>query len=404
MSRCPVAIASWLQQSTARPQSLVLQACPRWRNLASPVPFQSAVTTRSVHSHARRSPAGPTSYQPVSSLLPPDAYATLISRLGQQQTHREVSWLVEHITGTPLASLRSHHPSLSSLVRSLPAHLLSTLHSLVQQRASGVPLQYLLGDVQWCGLSVRCRPPVLIPRPETEEIVDWICGIVRASAGRYTQASDWPAAPLSFEDSIASGPLLADSAGPLASFRVLDLCTGSGCIPLALAAHLDCTTLGTDVSHDALRLAADNTAHVEQQLSNSRTLRSTFQCDDVRRSQLPAQSFHLVVANPPYIATADIATLQPEVRQHESTLALDGGHDGTQLYPAIAALAARVLRQPAAATGEQQWAGWPELVVEIGGDEQRASVMDCFRAAGFVDCAAFADRAGRTRWIAGKRQ
>ena len=312
--------------------------------------------------------------------------------------------MIESITSTPLSALRSHQSSLSSLLRSLPSDLLSTLHSLVQQRASGVPLQYLLGDVQWCGLSVLCRPPTLIPRPETEEIVDWICSIARAGAGGYQRASDWPAVSPSFHDSITVGPPPADGALSLSTFRVLDLCTGSGCISLALAAHIDCATLGTDISPAALHLAADNKAHIQQQLPTGRTLHSTFQHDDLRNSQLPAHSFHLVVANPPYIPSAEIATLQPEVQRHESTLALDGGTTGTQLYPAIAALAARVLRQPSAAVEGKQWVGWPELVVEIGGDEQRASVMESFRAAGFVDCAAFADRRGKTRWIAGKRQ
>ena len=395
MSRCPAAIAAWLGQRTGVRLSPVRTF---WRSAEL-----SITPARSVHSDARRSPAvRSSSYQPISSLLPVSAYTSLVSRLGQQHVHRELSWMIEAITRTPLATLRSQQQrsSLSSLIRSLPPQHLFTLHSFVQQRASGVPLQYVLGDVGWGGLSVLCRAPTLIPRPETEEMVDWICSIVRAPTDRYTRASDWPTTSPSVDDSITARRLTADGTASLSSLRALDLCTGSGCISLALSAHLGCTTLGTDIAHAALQLAADNRAHIEQQLPDRRTLHSTFQYDDVCSSQLPPHSFDLIVANPPYIATADIATLQPEVQHHESTLALDGGSSGTQLYPAIAALAARVL-QPA---DRRPGVGWPELVVEIGGDEQRTSVMECFRAAGFVDCAAFMDRAGRTRWIAGRRR
>ena len=404
MSRSATAIALWLQQHVLRQRhSVIRETSLRSARFVVRCPLGSQFG-RHVHSDARRSSNARSSYQPVASLLPNGAYDALVSRLGQQQTHRELHWLLEQITATPLATLRSHHASLSPLIRSLPAPLLSALHSLVEQRASGVPLQYLLGDVRWCGLSVLCRPPTLIPRPETEEMVDWLCGIVTAPPGQYTHAGDWPTTPPHFEHSITARPVPAQSADAVSPLRALDLCTGSGCISLALAAHLHCTTLGTDLSHDALHLARDNTAHVAQQLGGQRTLRSAFQYDDLRESRLPAHAFDLVVSNPPYIATAELATLQTEVRLHESPLALDGGADGTELYKHVAALAARVLR-PLGVEEEEAWkAGWPELVVEIGGAEQVARVMDCFRAAGFVDCAAFADRAGRMRWIAGKRR
>ena len=278
---------------------------------------------------------------------------------------------------------------------------------MLHQRAAGSPLQYLLGDVRWCGLDVLCRAPVLIPRPETEEMVDWLCAVIRAGGdGHYQSAESWLDVRPTFETSIAvCTPPAADDAALMPDFRVLDLCTGSGCISLALAAHLGCTTVGTDINPAALQLAADNKAHITTQLPSNRTLHSTFQHDDIRHSSLPQHTaggrFHCVVANPPYIPTAELATLQIEVRQHESLLALDGGITGTQLYNNIAALAARVLAEPAGVGSARE--GWPELVVETGGDEQCDVVMECFRAAGFVHCVGVADRAGKMRWIAGRR-
>ena len=185
--------------------------------------------------------------------------------------------------------------------------------------------------------------------------------------------------------------------------KVLDLCCGSGCISLALAAHLHCETVGTDASTSAIALSQRNLVHVQQQLPASSSaaasrLRCSFLLDDVFASSLPSASFDVIVANPPYIPVSLAPSLQPEIVQHEDSSALFAGDDGLAFYPAIATLASRLLRSRGSAS-----TGLPELVLEIGGDEQLQPVMDSCIKAGFADCRAYKDWGGKIRWLAARR-
>ena len=213
---------------------------------------------------------------------------------------------------------------------------------LLTRRASGVPLQYLTREQNFCGLSLYVDERVLIPRQDTECLVEEV---------------------------------LRDGArGDL-----LDLCTGSGCIPLALLKHgnFSCA-LGADISAEALAVAETNRARTGLPL----LLRQS----DLF-SEIP-ERFDVITANPPYIESAEIESLSVEVREHEPRLALDGAADGLAFY-----------RRLAAESGAHLKPGG-RLYLEIG-MAQGAAVASLLEAAAFSDIQIIRDLAGRDRIVKG---
>ncbi len=213
---------------------------------------------------------------------------------------------------------------------------------LLTRRASGVPLQYLTREQNFCGLSLYVDERVLIPRQDTECLVEEV---------------------------------LRDGAGG----DLLDLCTGSGCIPLALLKHgnFSCA-LGADISVEALAVAEINRARTGLALS-------------LRQSDLFSEipeRFDVITANPPYIESAEIETLSVEVRDHEPRLALDGAADGLAFY-----------RRLAAESGAHLKPGG-RLYLEIG-MLQGAAVVSLLKAAAFSDIQIIRDLAGRDRIVKG---
>ena len=213
---------------------------------------------------------------------------------------------------------------------------------LLTRRASGVPLQYLTREQNFCGLSLYVDERVLIPRQDTECLVEEV---------------------------------LRDGAGG----DLLDLCTGSGCIPLALLKHgnFSCA-LGADISVEALAVAEINRARTGLALS-------------LRQSDLFSEipeRFDVITANPPYIESAEIETLSVEVRDHEPRLALDGAADGLAFY-----------RRLAAESGAHLKPGG-RLYLEIG-MTQVAAVASLLEAAAFSDIQIIRDLAGRDRIVKG---
>lgn len=231
--------------------------------------------------------------------------------------------------------------------RPLEAEELAAYRERVRRRAAREPLAYILGRTEFWSLPFKVTPEVLIPRPDTELLVE-------AALQRVT------AAP-----------------------RILDVGTGSGALAIALV-H-ECaggTATAIDISPAALAVAAEN-AH-----GNGVAERITFIQADL--ATLPAGPFDLVVANPPYIPTGDLATLMPEVRDFEPRLALDGGADGLAAYRALAGQVNRVL-----AAG-----GW--LLVEVG-IGQAGEVQALFAAAGLTELFIARDLAGIERVVGGRR-
>jgi release factor glutamine methyltransferase len=204
---------------------------------------------------------------------------------------------------------------------------LAKYRELIRRRLAGEPVAYLLGEHEFWGLPFTVDPNVLVPRPDTETLIE----VARARGGQ----------------------------------RVLDLCTGSGAIAIALAKELPAAQIvATELSPEAAAIATKN---AERNQVKDRV--------DIRVGDLFApvagERFDLIVSNPPYIATAVIATLSPEVRR-EPKLALDGGADGLAFYDRICA-AAREYLVPGGA-----------LVVEHGFDQADA-VRERFSSAGITD-------------------
>jgi len=211
---------------------------------------------------------------------------------------------------------------------------LAAYRGLVQRRTAGEPVAYILGRKEFWSLDLEVDPRVLIPRPDTETLVEQALEIVRAKAS--------PA-------------------------RVADVGTGSGALALAIKKERPTDeVVAVDVSEDALAVARSNGTRLG--------LDVRFVQGDLVAPLAPLAPFDLVVSNPPYVQSADIATLAPEVRS-EPHLALDGGADGLEVVRRLARDARAVL----APTGA--------LAMEIGAG-QAAATMEILKGFGFtrVDC------------------
>jgi release factor glutamine methyltransferase len=199
--------------------------------------------------------------------------------------------LLAHAIGCPRSWLYAH--SDEELKELWWIHYGRYLH----QRLSGMPTQYITGTQEFFGRDFRVSPAVLIPRPETEHLIE---------------------AALKFSVS-----------------TILDIGTGSGAIAVTLALETEARVTATDISSAALKVAQ----------SNSRSLAALVDfllCD--LGSSLADESFDLVISNPPYIPETDRATLEREVRDHEPSLALFAGADGLEIYRRLIPEAARLLK------------------------------------------------------------
>ncbi len=204
----------------------------------------------------------------------------------------EAEVLLAHVTGIPRASLLAHPEQALSLSHH------TAYRSLLHSRASGYPLPYLTGRIEFYGLEFAVTPDVLIPRPETETLVDLACQL---------------------------RPRVA-----------LDVGTGSGCVAVALAVHLpEARVYAVDLSVRALRVAAANARRhgVERRVHPV--------CGDLVSPF--AGPVDLVLSNPPYVAEEEWLALPVSVR-HEPRLALNGGTDGLNVIRRLVAAAPRVLR------------------------------------------------------------
>lgn len=194
--------------------------------------------------------------------------------------------------------------SREQLYRDMPLYasgeLEKRLDDLVKRRLAGEPVAYIIGEWEFYGMSLNINPDVLIPRGDTEVLAER--GIARARE-------------------VGEGA------------RVLDLCAGSGCVGLAVAANVPgCRVVLGDLSEGALRTCKQN---VRRNQLNSRVT-----CMSIDAMEAPSSAlwdFDVIVSNPPYIPTGDIAGLDESVKDYEPLMALDGGGDGLDFYRAIAA-------------------------------------------------------------------
>jgi release factor glutamine methyltransferase len=187
------------------------------------------------------------------------------------------------------------------------------LRESVRRRGQREPLQHITGSTFFCGHEIIVNRNVLTPRPETELLAEL--------SWEFIQKTSPPNTP-----------------GGLA---VLDLCTGSGCLAIAIAAKCPAAKIvATDLSDAALAVARENAAN--NQVAGQIEFRSGDGFAALNGG--PVSRFDLIVSNPPYIPSAEIATLDPEVRDFDPTLALDGGADGLDFYRRLTAGAAEFLK------------------------------------------------------------
>ncbi|MBQ9512422.1 MAG: peptide chain release factor N(5)-glutamine methyltransferase [Lachnospiraceae bacterium] len=286
---------------------------------------------------------------------------------------------------------------------------------LIAQRAKRVPVAYLTKTQEFMGLTFKVNENVLIPNPDTETLVEAALKCLQGDKRDRSGGDKGDGFKCHLNSKVTFGPVpFVTSTTTDDTVRILDLCTGSGCVGLSLLHYSTGTTLvATDISEDALHVAREN-AHAlglaeraafvccDVYPSESRgtgTLTHFSQCREQptvsaeKRVSVPVPMTHrynLIVANPPYIATDVIETLAPEVKCAEPRLALDGGADGLAFYR-------RILKDI-----ETYLAPGGSLVVEIGFDQGNA-VAEMFRAAGLKNVKILKDLNGLDRVVAGHR-
>ncbi len=218
----------------------------------------------------------------------------------------------------------------------------------IRQRAEHIPLQQLTGEQDFMGLTFSVNEHVLIPRQDTEILVEEV----------LKELHD--------------------------GMRVLDMCTGSGCILLSLLHYSnDCEGLGVDLSAEALEVAGRNVLKV---LPPEKAEHAHFLQSDL--FEKVEGKFEIIVSNPPYIASAEVEKLMPEVRDHEPRMALDGTEDGLYFYRRIIEEAGKHL----VSSGM--------LFFEIGYDQGQA-VSELMRTEGYCDVQVVQDYAGLDRVVFG---
>jgi release factor glutamine methyltransferase len=261
---------------------------------------------------------------------------------GIENARLEAEWLLCAATGLDRVGLYLNYD------KPLNREELTAFRQMVARRARREPLQHILGSQEFCGLEFRVSPDVLIPRHDTETLV---------------------------EEALRRAPGAA---------RVLDIGTGSGCIAVSLARRLpDARVSAIDISAAALEMARANAqAHgVEVEFLHGSLL-----------EPVAGRCFDLIVSNPPYIASADIHLLEPEVRNGDPRLALDGGPDGLDIYRRLIPASLEHLEP----------GGW--LLLEVGMGQAR-DVAEMFRMAdGYGQVVSSCDPGGIERVVGAPRK
>lgn len=278
----------------------------------------------------------------VSRLLK-QAEETLLAG-GNELARRDAEIMLAHVLDCGI----SHLPLYD---RALSQDQIERFESYVADRKTGKPVAYIIGEQEFWSLTFKVNEHTLVPRPDTETLVE--VGLQNMPANK--------------------------------AVRFLDLGTGSGCILLSLLHERPLATgLGIDKSLGALDVARDNAAQL------GLAERGQFTQGDWFEGMEAKGQFDLIVSNPPYIETADMKSLMPDVRDYEPLSALDGGADGLNCYRRIVAEAPAFLRSGGT------------VAVEVGKGQDRA-VMDLFSAAGLVDVQVRADLAGINRVVFAKK-
>lgn len=271
--------------------------------------------------------------------------AVALTAAGIDNVRFEARLLLSHAAGLSIEQLIARGPDPA------PVAVTATLRDLTARRVRREPMAYILGQREFWGLPFKVSPAVLVPRPDSETVIETVLD------------------------------LFPDRGRPL---RIADLGLGSGCLLLTLLREYpQAVGVGIDASPEALEMARVNAGALGV------ASRARLEAGDWREAGWAERlggPFDLLVSNPPYIGSDTIDGLMPEVARHEPRLALDGGADGLAAYRAIAAEAARLVVP----------GGW--AVVE-GGEGQAADIAALFAAAGLKPGAPRQDLGGVDRVV-----
>ncbi len=246
--------------------------------------------------------------------------------------------------------------TVAQLTRDLPLYagdrLADTVRAMVDRRLAGEPVAYITGSWEFYGVELEITRDVLIPRADTEVLVQAAIELFSGKNGRP---------------------------------RILDLCAGSGCIGCALAAHMP----GAKVvlADNDLRALSVCRRNVEKNGLEGRAV-----CVDADATEKPPMllgKFDLLVCNAPYVPSAELETLDPSVRDYEPVAALDGGEDGLDIIRAVLRLWTSVLKRGGT------------VMLEVG-EGQAPPVMELLQKAGYADIEALEDTAGTARVVVGR--
>ncbi len=258
-----------------------------------------------------------------------------LKKAGITDAQIDAEYLLEYVSGMNRASY------LMCMMEQAPEDVIERYREFIKMRAAHEPLQYITGEQEFMGLSFAVSPEVLIPRQDTESLVEETLSVLK------------------------DGDL------------ILDMCTGSGCILISLLHEKKtCQGMGVDVAATSIALARENAVH--NQVEAEWLVSDLF-------TEVKGE-FDVIVSNPPYIATRDLEELMPEVICHEPKRALDGHEDGLYFYRKIIEQAPLYLKPGG------------RLLFEIGYD-QGESVPDLLAQAGFCDIAVIKDYAGNDRVV-----
>ena len=266
----------------------------------------------------------------------------ILNEAGIEESTLDARLLLEAVCGTDRNDLLAHgeQPVMSQAEEKYL--------NWIRQRAEHIPLQQLTGEQDFMGLTFSVNEHVLIPRQDTEILVEEV----------LKELHD--------------------------RMRILDMCTGSGCILLSLLHYSnDCEGLGVDLSAEALEVAERNVLKV---LTPEKAEHAHFLQSDLFEKL--EGKFEIIVSNPPYIASAEVEKLMPEVRDHEPRMALDGTEDGLHFYRRIIKEAGKHLVNSGM------------LFFEIGYDQGQA-VSELMRTGGYREVQVVQDYAGLARVVLG---
>ncbi|XP_054564035.1 MTRF1L release factor glutamine methyltransferase isoform X3 [Eptesicus fuscus] len=240
-------------------------------------------------------------------------WAAVFEKRGVPEPRESSEYIVAHVLGAK--TFQSLRPALRS--KPLTPWQLRCIQELSSRRLQRMPVQYILGEWDFHGLSLKMAPPVFIPRPETEELVEWVL------------------------EEVAQNPCAVGAqGGPL----ILEVGCGSGAISLSLLSQLpQSRVIAVDKAGAAISLARENAQRLQLQ-DRIRIAPLDVTLEDSCAHLLSWGPVDLLVSNPPYVFRQDMEQLAPEIRSYEDPAALDGGEKGMDIILHLLALAPRLLK------------------------------------------------------------